>query len=182
MKFFIRADASLQIGSGHIMRCLTLAHELSRRGHEVRFICRALPGHLGETIERAGFGLVLLPVPPQTGRLPESESIELLHSKNEAQAARCVQLAHAHWLPVSQAQDAADCLPPIRAFAPDWIICDHYALSAEWELAAKAAAGCRLMAIDDLADRPHAADLLLDQNLGHTPADYAVPPKPRQAT
>ena len=74
MKFFIRADASLQIGSGHIMRCLTLAHELSRRGHEVRFICRALPGHLGETIERAGFGLVLLPEPPQAGRLPESEA------------------------------------------------------------------------------------------------------------
>ena len=174
MKFFIRADASLQIGSGHIMRCLTLAHELSRRGHEVRFICRALPGHLGETIERAGFGLVLLPVPPQAGRLPESE----------AKAATCVQLAHAHWLPVSQVQDAADCVPPIRAFAPDWIICDHYALSAEWELAAKAAAGCRLMAIDDLADRPHAADLLLDQNLGHTPADYAglVPPACRLLT
>ena len=174
MKFFIRADASLQIGSGHIMRCLTLAHELSRRGHEVRFICRALPGHLGETIERAGFGLVLLPVPPQAGRLPESE----------AKAATCVQLAHAHWLPVSQVQDAADCVPPIRAFAPDWIICDHYALSAEWELAAKAAAGCRLMAIDDLADRPHAADLLLDQNLGHSPADYAglVPPTCRLLT
>ena len=98
MKILIRADASLQIGSGHIMRCLTLAHELSRRGHEVRFICRALPGHLGETIERTGFGLVLLPVPPQVGRLPESE----------AKAATCVLLAHAHWLPVSQAQDAAE--------------------------------------------------------------------------
>ena len=184
MKILIRADASLQIGSGHIMRCLTLAHELSRRGHEVRFICRALPGHLGETIERAGFGLVLLPVPPQAGRLPESERCELLRSKSEAQAATCVQVAHAHWLPVSQAQDAADCVPPIRAFAPDWIICDHYALSADWELAAKAATGCRLMAIDDLADRPHAADLLLDQNLGHTPADYAglVPPACRLLT
>ena len=192
MKILIRADASLQIGSGHIMRCLTLAHELSRRGHEVRFICRALPGHLGETIERAGFGLVLLPVPPQAGRLPESECSELLRSKNgrsefcqsDTQAATHFQPAHAHWLPVSQAQDAADCVPPIRAFAPDWIICDHYALSAEWELAAKAAAGCRLMAIDDLADRPHAADLLLDQNLGHTPADYAglVPPACRLLT
>ena len=184
MKILIRADASLQIGSGHIMRCLTLAHELSRRGHEVRFICRALPGHLGETIERAGFGLVLLPVPPQAGRLPESERGDLLRSKNEAKAATCVQLAHAHWLPVSQVQDAADCVPSIRAFAPDWIICDHYALSADWELAAKAAAGSRLMAIDDLADRPHAADLLLDQNLGHTPADYAglVPPACRLLT
>ena len=184
MKILIRADASLQIGSGHIMRCLTLAHELSRRGHEVRFICRALPGHLGETIERAGFGLVLLPEPPQAGRLPESERCEPLHSKNEAKATTCVQLAHAHWLPVSQAQDATDCVPHILAFAPDWIICDHYALSAEWELAAKAAAGSRLMAIDDLADRPHAADLLLDQNLGHTPADYAglVPPACRLLT
>ena len=79
MKFLIRADASHDIGSGHIMRCLTLAHELSRRGHEVRFICRALPGHLGETIERAGFGLVLLPVPPQAGRLPEKAARQLHH-------------------------------------------------------------------------------------------------------
>ncbi|WP_225747829.1 UDP-2,4-diacetamido-2,4,6-trideoxy-beta-L-altropyranose hydrolase [Eikenella sp. Marseille-P7795] len=167
MKFLIRADASLQIGSGHIMRCLTLAHELSRRGHEVRFICRALPGHLGETIERAGFGLVLLPVPPQAGRLPENRD-----APEQNAATHSPQPAHAHWLPVSQAQDAADCVPHIRAFAPDWIICDHYALSAEWEQIARAAAGSRLMAIDDLADRPHAADLLLDQSLGRRPADY----------
>ncbi|MBH5329873.1 UDP-2,4-diacetamido-2,4,6-trideoxy-beta-L-altropyranose hydrolase [Eikenella sp. S3360] len=167
MKFLIRADASLQIGSGHIMRCLTLAHELSRRGHEVRFICRALPGHLGATIERAGFDLVLLPAPPQAGRLPENRDAP------EQNAATHPQPAHAHWLPVSQAQDATDCLPHIRAFAPDWIICDHYALSAEWEQAARAAAGSRLMVIDDLVDRPHVADLLLDQNLDRTPADYA---------
>ena len=214
MKFLIRADASIQIGSGHIMRCLTLAHELSRRGHEVRFVCRGLPGHLGGTVERAGFALTLLPVPPTSNRLPENERSEFPRSKNEPRKLRrneqskllrgkdnygkfsaggAVQNAvagfgeacsphsppaHAHWLPVAQAQDAADCAPHIRAFAPDWIVCDHYALSAEWEQAAKAVAGSRLMAVDDLADRPHAADVLLDQNLGCAAADYAglVPP------
>lgn len=198
MKFLIRADASIQIGSGHIMRCLTLAHELSRRGHKVRFICRGLPGHLGGAVERAGFVLTLLPVPPTSNRLPENELNEfhrnkqskLPHGKDnygEFSAGGAAQNAeagfgeacsphsrpaHAHWLPVTQAQDAAYCAPHIRAFAPDWIVCDHYALSAEWEQAAKAVAGSRLMAIDDLADRPHAADLLLDPSLGRTAADY----------
>ncbi len=211
MKFLIRADASIQIGSGHIMRCLTLAHELARRGHEVRFICRELPGHLGAAVERAGFALVLLPALLPSNRLPENERSELLRSKNEwnefrqnerseflrsknerrefrqnersgqddnEHAEACFQPAHAHWLPVPQAQDVADCAPHIRAFAPDWVVCDHYALSAEWEQAAKAVAGSRLMAIDDLADRPHAANMLLDQNLGRAAADYAglVPP------
>ena len=40
-KLLIRADASVQIGTGHIMRCLTLADELRGRGAEATFVCRA---------------------------------------------------------------------------------------------------------------------------------------------
>lgn len=126
---------------------------------------------------------MLLPAAAGRERLPESERGELLRSKSEAQAAR---RSSRHWLPVSQAQDAADCLPPIRAFAPDWIICDHRRLIRRGgELAAKVA-GCRLMAIDDLADCPTPPIWLLDQNLDHTPADYAglaarLPPAHRHA-
>jgi UDP-2,4-diacetamido-2,4,6-trideoxy-beta-L-altropyranose hydrolase len=45
----------------------------------------------------------------------------------------------------------------------DWIVVDHYGLDARWEGQLRAHA--RVMAIDDLANRPHACDLLLDQNL-----------------
>lgn len=55
MNIVIRADASIQIGSGHIMRCLTLANELKNRGVRVYFICRELAGHLCDLIESQGF-------------------------------------------------------------------------------------------------------------------------------
>ena len=42
----IRADASEKIGSGHLMRCLTLADRMRREGIEVHFICRDLVGNL----------------------------------------------------------------------------------------------------------------------------------------
>ena len=55
MRAVIRVDASLQIGSGHVMRCLTLAQTLKNNRFEVVFICRKLNGHLIEKIVRDGF-------------------------------------------------------------------------------------------------------------------------------
>ena len=151
MKFLIRTDASLQIGSGHIMRCLTLANVLREQGHTVKFITREHLGHLADWVHKQGFECVLLPKNPQ--------------------ASFSSSLKHSAWLGCSQAQDFADCEPHIRAFSPDWIICDHYALDAEWQRAAKQY-GAKLLVIDDLHDRTHVADVLLDQNLGHTATDY----------
>ena len=56
----IRADASLKIGSGHVMRCLTLAKELRKRGTKVHFICRDIPGNLSGAIKNNNFDLTLI--------------------------------------------------------------------------------------------------------------------------
>ena len=68
------------------------------------------------------------------------------------------------------AQDAAETRAALGE-GPDWLVMDHYAFDARWQGAARPA-GTRLMVIDDLADRPHDCDLLLDQNLGHEAGDY----------
>lgn len=51
----IRADASVDIGFGHVFRCLTLAEALHARGHKIEFVCRDLPGQLAGKIFDEGF-------------------------------------------------------------------------------------------------------------------------------
>ena len=61
-KILIRTDASIQIGTGHVMRCLTLADELRGRGAEVIFACREFDGNLCGYIEEKGYIVHHLPV------------------------------------------------------------------------------------------------------------------------
>lgn len=84
---------------------------------------------------------------------------------------------HAAWLGCAWAEDAEQTIAALGGEQPDWLIVDHYALDAAWEGAIRPFVH-RIMAIDDLADRPHDVDLLLDQNLGRLEGDYArwVPP------
>ena len=146
MNFLFRVDSSARIGSGHLMRCLTLARLLRQQGAKVGFLCRDLLGNLARKVEGEGFHLHLL---PRRDRMT-SES----------------RLAHASWLETSWEQDAKDCSEfiGIGEDAPDWLIVDHYALDERWERAMRPHVGS-LMVIDDLADRRHDCDILLDQNL-----------------
>lgn len=151
MNIAFRTDASLQIGTGHVMRCLTLARALRGGGAVCRFVTRALPGHMAGRIEAEGFDVTLLPAPQ--GQAPDGPP------------------AHAHWAGVGWVQDATEARAVLDATRPDWLVLDHYAFDARWQAAARPA-GARLMVIDDLADRPHDCELLLDQNLGHEAGDY----------
>lgn len=161
MKIAFRADASLQIGTGHVMRCLTLADALAARGADCQFICGAHEGNLIEFIRGKGYVAHALPIAHEAST----------GSTAPGPKASTPDLAHAHWLGATQAQDAEACAPILAAQRPDWLIVDHYALDARWERAL-ATHYRKLMVIDDLADRPHACDLLLDQTFGRDAADY----------
>ena len=55
MKIVFRVDASLKMGTGHVMRCLTLAQALKDNGAKVEFICRKHEGSLINKIRSNGF-------------------------------------------------------------------------------------------------------------------------------
>lgn len=155
MNIAFRTDASLAIGTGHAMRCLTLADALASRGAECHFICREHPGNLTEHIRRKGHTV---------HALPQAES----GFSADMQAPTPI---HAHWLGCDWQTDAAQTRAILAEKTTDWLIVDHYALDARWEKALRGNCG-KIMVIDDLADRPHDCDLLLDQNLGRKATDY----------
>ena len=63
MKAVFRVDASSRIGSGHVVRCLTLAEALQDRGTDCRFVACDLPGSLNDLIRKRGFRANVLPSP-----------------------------------------------------------------------------------------------------------------------
>lgn len=140
----IRVDATSIMGTGHVGRCLTLANELRRRFFDVQFICREHSGHMIHKIEENLY---------QVYRLPEPR--RQLVSNTDAD--------YASWLGVTQEQDAAETLEVLGKQTYDWLIVDHYGLDATWEKIVGVSVK-RVLVIDDLANRDHECDLLLDQN------------------
>ena len=172
MKIAFRTDASLQIGSGHVMRCLTLADALKAKGAACHFICRAHPGHLLDTISARGHTVTALPTLQDTSTSTSTSTSAMADAEALGQ-----EPVHAKWLGCDWQMDAQQTSAELASWQPDWLVMDHYALDQRWEVALKPCYQ-KLMVIDDLADRTHSCDLLLDQNLGRLPEDYAglLPP------
>lgn len=141
-----RTDSSSTLGSGHVMRCLTLANELKKAGKQSLFMCRDLPNHISEKI-RERYPVILLPA--------VAESI-------------CANLNSDFWR-----QDAAEMIAYLNDMKEDveWLIVDHYYLDYRWEQA-MAAAVTKVMVIDDLGNRKHDCAILLDQTYGVTEKKY----------
>lgn len=60
MKVAFRVDASVQMGTGHITRCLTLAQEFQQRGVQVRFICGDHLGNLNDWLQSKGIAVTII--------------------------------------------------------------------------------------------------------------------------
>lgn len=147
--FIIRTDASTTIGTGHVIRCLTLAGQLREKGAFVSFICREHNGHLCDLIEDRGFCVHRL-----------SKCTDPTSPSSECDP------YHAPWIGSTWEDDASETTRIISAMKekPDWLIVDHYSLDYRWEEHLRSCVH-QIFVIDDLADRVHNCDLLLDQNL-----------------
>jgi UDP-2,4-diacetamido-2,4,6-trideoxy-beta-L-altropyranose hydrolase len=114
------------VGGGHVMRGLTLAEALARRGARCVFA-----------------------VKPDGGAI----------------------LARFAARPVETALTSDEPLPAVLArLQPQVLVLDDYGTTPAEEAALKG--GARLVVMDDLADRAHPADLLVDPGHGRLAADY----------
>ena len=138
MDIACRVDSSTDIGSGHIMRCLTLAEGLRKKNSTVTFICRELPGHLGDLVVEKGFILKLLP----------RQTFDFDCQPNT-------------WLKVNWEVDVNETIAAIGSKI-DLLIIDHYGIDDHWHRKASFITS-KIMVIDDLANRLLYCDILLDQ-------------------
>ena len=156
MNILIRVDASLKIGSGHVMRCLTLAKQLRYDGANVIFVCREHQGHMQTKIEENAFICLLLSNEESAKISIESE----IDSETE----------YLSWLGCSLEKDVEQTIKIAKEYSDkylmnnqyDWIVCDHYAIDKSWHQLARKFTK-KILVIDDLANRKYDCDVLLDQ-------------------
>src|SRR5690606_2876435 len=122
-----------------------LAKALRGREITVRFVCRELPGNLNDIIQQEGFPVTRLPVEGNSSR-PFGNDVR-------------------EWLGVPQEVDAIDTRAVVEQANAGVLIVDHYSIDTAWE-AVLASTGVKMVAIDDLANRRHVVDVLVDPGVG----------------
>ena len=137
-KIIFRVDASKKIGAGHLMRSIALASEIMETNVEISFLTRNMPKSYLNLLSEKGISCFEL-------------------------SSRSEDLSDDQWLTVSQGQDANECTSILETLDCDLLVVDHYGLDREWELKMRPFTK-KILVIDDLADRLHDCDFLLDQN------------------
>jgi UDP-2,4-diacetamido-2,4,6-trideoxy-beta-L-altropyranose hydrolase len=141
MTAVFRVDFSETIGIGHLFRCLTLANALHQKGISCVFISRS--DDTNSLIAKAGHQLVRL-----IGKETTNTDAEV---------------KHASWLSTGWQQDAEESLQICKKYQSLILIVDHYALDYKWEKVLTDY--CKtIVVLDDLVDRKHNCQLLIDSN------------------
>lgn len=143
MLVYFRTDLSLKIGTGHAIRCLALSKSLQKKGIETRFIFRDY----------------------LDGTRPQIEKLfrKPLFIESEAKEKRGIINNEYRWNNKTLKQDAIATRRLLQNKDIDWLIVDHYSINREWEKVVKKEVK-NILVIDDLGDRDHLCDVLLDSN------------------
>jgi UDP-2,4-diacetamido-2,4,6-trideoxy-beta-L-altropyranose hydrolase len=157
MRALFRTDASNEIGSGHVMRCLTLANALKEKKYECIFITKEHEGNLIELITSKGFTVVAL----------KKSSNLISKTIKEVQ-----KNSYFNWLNDTNENDARIVIEHIKLLGKfNFIFVDHYGINKKWEIALRPYAN-KIIVIDDLANREHDCNILIDQTLSRSANDY----------
>lgn len=144
----IRVSTSRILGSGHIARCLRLAEELTTFGKKIIFATN-FEGEI--YLKRTSEFDDIIKV--------KTQGINRHHFSD---------IKAKKWLGNKEEEDARACLSGLKERGIknlEWIIADHYGIGLEWEIAvAREFRKSKILVIDDLADRSHKANILIDQN------------------
>lgn len=184
----MRADASTQIGTGHVMRCLTLAGDLRRFGMEVSFISRVLPGDLCDYVESKGFTVHGLKEETDFAGdywewlgenwLKDAKKIQEILLNEVTNRSDITNInRECSWLNktfTNTADTTNICSRIVAEVFSDTgssvktglflnLVVDSYALDCKWEKYLRPYVN-KIMVLDDLANRTHDCDILLDQN------------------
>lgn len=154
MKFVFRVDASAEMGGGHLYRCMNLAASLRASGLcECFFLMREHHAGFIESVKLAGFEVITLPLEFKP-RYFDGDYTQWVGGdvKTEIEA-------------------MLDLLSEKGFRKTDWVVTDHYGLDRSYEVGVKAY-GLNVAVIDDLANRSHQCDLLVDQTCGRYVSDY----------
>lgn len=165
MRAIIRVDASNVIGSGHVIRCKTLGRRLREVGYEVVYVMRRLKGDLISLIA-SEFDVVVM------------EGISSARVTNQETGGGNAN--YRDWIGCSETEDAEEmlgCLKSRSIISASVVIVDSYSLGEAWESEVSRRLGTNekgvlLVAIDDLANRRHQADIVVDQNYYGAQTEY----------
>lgn len=152
MKIAFRCDASETIGTGHVMRCLTLARAARTLGHQVFFFVSDIDAVLEQRIAANGIRIIKLP--------DHTHDVRNMPPTIEEE-----------YEPYEQKIEAGYFLNAAAYYQPDWIVVDHYAYGDFWVSDVKRA-GYPVLLIEDWPHRTVSADLLLDPRPGAVASDY----------
>lgn len=147
-RVMFRVDSSPNIGIGHVMRCIALSAKLKEFNWECFFFTKDLDGNLFNEISELSNHVTYIPC--DNTYIPSNE--------------------YDRWLSSTEEYDAKECIKKIDDIF-DVIVVDSYSLSCSWESLVRPYCK-KLVVLDDLANRVHDCDVLIDVTLGRLPVDY----------